>query len=96
MNCYFSGPPIYLVALRDVEALLLLEQLHDRPNGPTGQVGLGCGRLNLGQQQLIELDPQLTKQDGHARRRLKLHPTINGDRLLRVAHLTGEMVWAPS
>jgi hypothetical protein len=52
---YFSGPTI-LVALRDVEALLLLEQLHDRPNGPTGQVGLGCGRRNLGQQQLIELD----------------------------------------
>ena len=47
-------------------------------------------------QQFIELGPQLTKQDGHARRRLKLHPTINGDRLLRVAHLTGEMVWAPS
>ena len=52
---------LLLVALRDVEALLLLEQLHDRPNGPTGQVGLGCGRRNLGQQQLIELDPQLTK-----------------------------------
>ena len=63
MYCYLLHVValLLLVALRDVEALLLLEQLHDRPNGPTGQVGLGCGRRNLGQQQLIELDPQLTK-----------------------------------